>query len=172
MDGLILRTTALCFLLFLLSQTVIFRLISQRDTARWLFNIQCIVSGITILVGNICFGLEGPEYRYFIAVTMILLWLLWIIYMMTVYSYIEASITIRLLMEIAARGHRGATKKRILQIYNPAVIVKRRLDRLIQSGELIKTGNVIQATGRVSVFQLRKRITMWYIVLFPRWKGV
>lgn len=168
MERFILETTALFFVLFLLSQTVLFRIIPERFIVRWLIKIYLLISAVVVLVSYQDGGLDGLAYCYFLGVVMTLLWLLWFIYMMTVYSYIEASITVRLFMEIAAGGVRGVTRNEILHRYNPQIVVERRISRLVESGELVKTGDIIRATNRMSAFQLRDMITKWYFVLFPR----
>jgi hypothetical protein len=159
MDTTILLYSLAAFCVFIILQVIVFRLTLQDEALRWLGKLYCM-TGATLsllLVPNptvafICFvlftGLAG-------------------VYTLCIFSAVEASLTLRILSEVSQAGKKGLAKADLLHRYNKHVIVKRRLERLLRSGDLIfRRGNYIK-TGNKTAYMMRDYIMNIFLLLFP-----
>lgn len=85
--------------------------------------------------------------------------LLCFIYVLSVFGAYEASVRMRLLREIAKARPEGLSLEEILQRYNPEVITRLRLCRLIGSGYVIEQGGLYRASSAENLFFLFDIIT-------------
>lgn len=146
MDSRVLVTSFVSFILFLLSLTVLFRITRQEDAMQWIVRTWV---AIACVIGVVCS--QTVETLVFIVSIFTVLVMLFIF---GIFSIMEASLTIRIFSEIAA-AHEGMTIKKLLATYNRRVILKKRIARLIHSGEL-KVVPAGYAIGRISYFRIRE----------------
>lgn len=143
MDTFIVGSGLFLFLLFLAFQAVIARFTDPEAVITWLIRIFLSITGLL----GIGFIVRIGSVEWFIG-SFIIYTLLTTLYVFGIFSIVEASITLFLLREI----DRDASRP-------PSVdtIIRRRLERLVQSGELAKRGESYVLTKRVSYFVLRER---------------
>jgi hypothetical protein len=98
-----------------------------------------------------------------------------VIYSMLVFNYVigifgllESSLRIKILDVLAVQGENGMSRRGLLRIYNKDTIVKKRVKRLISSGELAYTNGMYHINKRISFVYIP-----YYIVkmMFYLYKG-
>jgi len=89
------------------------------------------------------------------------------IYILTVFSYIESSITIKLFAIIGEHERSGLTRKDLERIYSKDYIVKRRLKRFLAMHVVEREHMMFTLSKRLNSFALRDRIVSLMNVLFP-----
>lgn len=108
--------------------------VEKWKTTRTLF---IVIAGVLILfVLLISFG--EPDLSIMVPVDLFLCLLLVLLYhvgYLTVYAFIDRSITLRLFVEIRKRGG-SVDYEELKEIYNPTLAYQRRLDILVASGYL------------------------------------
>ena len=173
-DSIITGTALLGFVLFVVVHAALFRIIPAGSHIRWMLKLLLIIPGAYLILASI-FAMSAPwvtltqvEFIAIIASTILLFVLEAVVYIMTIYSFAEASITLRLLAEIAAGGGGGVSKKQILKKYNVERIVLLRMVRLTGSGEIKKSGQRYIRTGRISAFTVRHVVNSIFFRLFPK----
>ena len=165
MDNRILIFSFASFISYLVASAVTFRFIHPDRALIWLIKLYCIVEGIALLAG---YGIWNTQAFIAIACWQITIYsLLILLYVGSFFSFTEASITLRILMEIAMRSGRGITKNDIWKRYNTKTIIERRLSRFIQGGDIVKKGRVYTWKNSASPFILRQYIVSIVQFFFP-----
>ena len=103
------------------------------------------VGGYTLEEYVIAFGIYG---------------LLVVLFVFAIFSVFEASLTVKFLSIIAS--HSGITQQYLEHNFGRSDIVKRRLERLLESGDIVKTNGGYQASVRQSFFRFREMFLEWY----------
>lgn len=87
------------------------------------------------------------------------------IYILGVFGIMESSIRIRLLTEIAKKKTEGIGSAELLKLYNTDMILKKRLDRFVGSGDISYDHGFYRAKTKYSPFLLPAFIlrTIWNI---------
>ena len=80
--------------------------------------------------------LLGAPNIFFIIFSLILYTMLVFCYVLGIFGLMESSIRIGLLVQIAKSKNNRMKKNKILKIYNSKVIIAKRLERFVASGEL------------------------------------
>jgi hypothetical protein len=148
MDIEIITAAFITFSFFLALVVILFRIIRQESAILWI--VRAFVSA-----GVVAAIFFVPQW----GVTEVIFWaslygLLTVLFVFGIFSIMEASLTLRFLVEISgARG--GITPAELKRKYNRNFIVKRRIARLLYSGELKKTRGMYML-GRTSYFRLRE----------------
>jgi len=168
MDTIILVSALISFIVFCVVQMIVFRFTDEDRALLWLMKIFLMVEGCSLFAGYFLWG-RGAFVEIVLWHAVIFM-LLVISYTLTVFSYSEASITVRLLGEISRSGSRGTTKNEIIKHYNLGSIVKRRLSRFIANGELVANGQRYRWKNSVSLFLLREKTVRLFQMLFPSWQ--
>ena len=164
MDTTIVIFSFATFILYIILQIVVFRIIHPDRALIWLIKLYCIVEGAALLIE---YGLwNGESYSVMVCWQATIFTLMTALYIISVFGFTEASITLRILTEIAARDTKGTTKKDIWKRYNMEMIVRRRLSRFLAGGEVRKKGSLYEWKNSVSPFIVREFITMLIRLLF------
>jgi hypothetical protein len=168
MDEIIFVSSLTSFVVFCVAQIIVFRFVEEDRALVWLAKLFLLVEGISLLAGYVLW--EQQVYRMVILWHGILFSLLVVSYILSLFSFSEASITLRLLSEIARGKDRGVTKETILARYNVGVVVNRRISRFLMNGELeeIQKGISYRWKNSVSLFIFREKVTKVFGILFPR----
>lgn len=152
-DLVILTSATAAFMMFLMVHVIVFRLVDRAF-------LLCALSYIFLLVGAVIIFFEALLLRQTIPTILLMTFsiygLLVFIYIFGILGVAESSVRIRLLHEIA-KAEKGVTEKELLQSYNAKTIVRKRLHRLVSSGELIEQNGI---------YQINKRLSFIYIPLF------
>jgi hypothetical protein len=89
------------------------------------------------------------------------------IYILTVFSYIESSITIKLFAIIGGHEPEGLTRKELEHIYSKDYIVKRRLKRFLAMRVVERDHLMFTLSKKMNSFALRDRIVSLMNIVFP-----
>lgn len=79
-------------------------------------------------------------------------------FLLSAYSYVESSITIKLFSLIAGAGEKGISKSQVFHIYNKDVIVQRRISRLTAEGIIRKKNGRYSLIPGASPFSFRNSV--------------
>jgi len=157
MDGQFIIMACVSFCFFVLASAILFRMTPQDAAISWMVRAFIVIGIGHALYFWSYWGLVG------------LLWwgtmytFLTMLFVFCVFSVMEASLTLRILSEIARTGTKGMTHKQLLQRYNRNVIVKRRLARLVYSGDLLYVNGAYKQ-NKVSHYMIRE-----YFLICLRW---
>lgn len=151
MDIQIITVAFLSFCLFLISLAVLFRVTNREDGVLWIIRAYI---GVGIATGVLFARTWGGDEILFWAS---LYSLLTALFVFGIFSIMEASVTLRIFTEIA-RSQEGITVFQLLKKHNRIRIVKRRIIRLLHSGELTKS-NGMYTLGKPSYFRLREYVS-------------
>lgn len=88
------------------------------------------------------------------------------IYLLSIYSYIESSITVRIFSLIGERKQKEITMEKLEQLYNVERIVTRRLDRFVAINEVSFDGVRYTKVQKISEFVIRDYIHAFVHVFF------
>lgn len=166
MDLAITLTSLFSFMIFLILQVIVFRRIPPRQVLSWMV-IVFIVTGVAV-TSALPLLLKGTSWTVFVflvAVSWLFYGLVSLIYILAVFGIIESSIRIRLLAEIVRRGTGGITLKELYRTYNRDVIVKKRLERFLASGDISYDRKQYRIKRRLSTFSLPGKVfaLLWKI---------
>ena len=148
LDGMILWSAFIGFVIYLIVHFFIFRQVSDRKVIQWLIRTFLLGGIINISLGLL---LSSQFHRlvnhgaWVVIVTggcsFFIYGLLCFIYVLCVFGPYESSIRLRLLRELEIAGAQGLTQEEILARYNTEIILNRRLNRFIGSGEVVLLGD-------------------------------
>lgn len=166
LDLFIVVTSLLSLVIFLVLHFLVFRFFKTEAVLKAIM----YVSGLTF----ICHGLVSlllafntqpllDQFGFFgmfvaFVLSSFLLLLLLFVYIVGVFGPYESSIRVRLIREVAAGPAEGSDLNRILQNYNPAVILQKRINRLLSSGELQGEGSY-RIRNNQNIFFFLNRMT-------------
>ena len=142
-DGLVLSSAFIGFLVYLAIHFFVFRQVKDKRVIQSLINTFLMGSGVNLsvslfLVSRSSLSSDGILVPVLlIACSFFVYGLACFIYVLCVFGPYESSIRLRLLREIEMAGKDGMTKDELLAKYNTEVILTRRLNRFIGSGEVI-----------------------------------
>jgi len=89
-----------------------------------------------------------------------------VIYLLSVYSYIESSVTLRLFSMIGKSGKSGISYRKIRTEYGVVAIVERRIKRFLAADVIRFNGKTYKAVDKIGVFHLRERLVDVLDILF------
>lgn len=138
------------FILFIAIQVCFFRLVPSKKVLIGIV-VVFMVSGL-LTTGAIFYVLKFDAFRL-VFMMWVLYSLMTFLYIVGVFGVIESSIRLRLLTFVAASPE-GTSMKKIYRSYNYRIIVKKRLDRLSGSGELVFSEGKYRVGRKFSLFLL------------------
>ena len=143
-DYIIMSGSVMGFVIFIIIQLIYFRFTEQKNVIRSL-KIALFLAGIVMvfIYGGFYYCKWQILGNYSIYTYALACVLSVIIYCMMVYLYAhwifgvyESSITVRVLRELACAESKGMRLSQIMEKYNEDIIIRKRLSRLISSGEI------------------------------------
>ncbi len=160
MDYQIALMAFISFILFILTLIVLFHMTAPDKALHWIVS-TCLVIGIG----------EGWYLSRYFGFTELVCWimlylLMVVLFVFGVFSAVEASLTFRMLAEIASTGSGGLTPRQLTRRYNREGIVKRRINRLLSSGEIIFKRGAYEK-NHVSFYSVREYILVILRQIFP-----
>lgn len=157
MEALILSLLFVCFTLFVMAQIIIFRKIEQARVVVWLKYIIVLSNiGFTLLFVLIIPYIL-PRLRIISYLISLMTFNLFVVaYILGVFGMVVSSLRIRILSEIAHRGERGLSIDNLLRHYNKEAIIKERVRRLIQTGDIFCEKGTYRLNNRFSLFLFHK----------------
>lgn len=170
MDILILECSAVSFALFLGSIAVMFRVTRDMESPTWIIRLAAFFGVIAVLIWWIAAQSKGADDQVLLAGAagaLLVFGFAALLFISSVFSAFEASLTVRLLIEIAKAGGTGITKTSILSRYNRDVIVKKRIERFLGSGDLTVTEQGYKVSLNASFFRFREFVFRVARFLFP-----
>lgn len=159
MDTYLFFTAFLSFCLFLAGIAVLFRFTRPEAAIIWMIRTFVGIAVVTV----VAFGRSW-------SLTLFIWWaslygLLTVLFVFGPFSIMEASLTIRLFTEIARSG-RGMTTADLMKHTDRSHIIRRRIDRLLYSGE-IREHHGVYMRGQTSYFGIREVVLGTFRRLFP-----
>lgn len=161
-DALVMGNAFACFLIFVSVHFTFFRFIKSGGVLKWLMNF--FVLGLAFNIGGslgYLWGIPGPLAKAGIlakclsmVVSAILYGLLGFHYVVGVFGPYESSIRLRLIRELYKDHPVGASLEQILNRYNAQMVLKRRLDRLMCSGDLVSESSIYKLKNRKNYFTI------------------
>lgn len=148
MDVELTAAALLSFFLFLVLIAILFRISRQEAAITWMIRAFVGVGAVTAACFVYKWGLT--EYLWWAS----LYGLLTLLFVFGVFGIMEASLTLRILTEIA-RAPEGITTPLLMKTYNRSLIIRRRITRLVYSEELVRTGRTY-ILGKTSYFRIRE----------------
>lgn len=153
MDFFIIVSVLSSFIIFLTAKIVIFRLIRQENIVSGLIYATAVSSilhfmifGIFTIYFFIPFFLSLISYFMFI--------LLDFIFIMAIVGIVTTSLRIQLLIEIYKMGRKGILYNQLLKSYNRKIIVRNRLNRLKDTGDVEESHGYFHYKKKFSYFRL------------------
>jgi hypothetical protein len=156
MDLSIILNTFVSFILFLAVHVFVFRRIAETMVIKWLLYVYYIGAVVDLIGG---FFIIRPYSFVFIPLSLFLYTLLVFIYILGIFGLMESSIRIGLLTKIDQAKDHGLSLKEILRLYNKKIIVDKRLERFIASGELKYDRGYYYVNKKFSYFFINDFIT-------------
>lgn len=90
-----------------------------------------------------------------------------ILYLLTIYSFLESSITVKLFSLIAKEGEKGISIRELKKSYGLHAIVNRRLERLHTVGTVRIENDIVYLKKPNTMFVLRAKIHQILDIFFP-----
>lgn len=171
MDIYIVLTGFLAFLFLIFLLPFVFRMIHAFSAIPWYLWSMGVVAGGCFILWNCVYSIllrSTGNYIEGAIASLCIYVLLAIWYLFGVFGDLEASITLHILTMIARSGKGGIPLNAITASYNRQVIVKRRIERLMWSREIIIVGMYYRLSKKISHSVLREyffRVLNW---IFPR----
>ena len=169
MDIPILITVLVSFLVFLILQFLTFRYIKGQHVFTAMVAVFA-AAGVLTHLGLLVYLWNIPMLiRVFVlCVSVVLYGLLTLISILAVFGIIESSLRIRLLREIVASRYHGITEKGLLKTYNREVILTKRLNRFIASGDLVTIGKQYRLVRRISFYLFPASV---FLIVWKLYRG-
>jgi len=162
MDGAIILTWSLSMIVFSVLQSIGLRRVDRRTSSVWqrkiaiiflclpAFLFICLMLTFSYPLSSVLFG--GGMIMILISGTVLL-------YLLSFYSYVESSITVKLLTLIGLHQP--------LSHYGKKIIVVRRLERLVAIGQIRQIGALYAYSDVVTAFSLRHGVSRLITFFFP-----
>jgi len=145
--------TLVSFALYLLLQIVIFRFLPRSSVVK-LVLYTYFLGGIANII--ICVTRFGTNWEL-VLISFINYSLITAVYILGVFGMVESALRIRLVTEVDRRPQ-GISKSQVLKIYNRELIVNKRLERFLRSGDLKYNRGYYFIGKKVSFFFLHSLI--------------
>jgi predicted permease len=161
-DSVIITSVILGFGIFFLVHCILFRLIEKPDMMRAMTFLS--VAGCVGFFGGTWFLIHTLESRYIIVVSLIYgmtYIVLWFSYVMGVFILFDSSLRMKYLLLISSYGKQGIDEKRLRELSTIGPLIKKRLDRLVASGEVKKSGSQYMLGSKLSLLLVREKLAEW-----------
>lgn len=157
MDSQLIIMGFVSFCFFCLASAILFRMTEREAAVVWMLRAFVVIG-----IGHALY--LGLYWRW-----IGLMWwasfygLFTVLFVFGIFGVVEASLSLRILSEIAGSGRKGITRREMMARYSRQNIVKRRIDRLLFSGELVRSRGTYRL-GKMSYYRVRE-----YFLDFLRW---
>ncbi len=169
MDEYIVISATLVFGVWVAMLPIIFRIRSEESSMCHMIYaaLMCAVL-LTGIVGHRSISMNVDIWNTAVALiyAVSIYVLLVFVFIFGIYSVFEASLTLRFLLEIAS-GKVGITKHELLSRYGVRTIVKRRLERLIESKDIVDGNGTFLLAKHASYFRIREQALSLLRYIFP-----
>lgn len=159
-------SSAVEFALFWVLHVLIFRYVGKQQILKWISYLFLTVSLTAayaewhlVSAFSIIPVTQIAVKLFVLAVVFILFALYTFIYIINIFGAIESAIRVRLLNMVAETGSRGLRKTVLMKKYNKNIIIRKRLLRLVSSGELAVENNQYRINKRISLIFIPVYIT-------------
>lgn len=168
-------STLVSFSIFLLAKVVFFQIQAKDKLVYQIYRIFIkswafgLVSGyffLNYLLDQFSI-LSGQVLLLITIAYMAISTLLTAVYIFGIFLMVYASLHLEILYKVAGFGQKGAAISKIFGLYNKNFIVTRRLQRLVESGELTFSGGKYRLTKSRSPLLIREKISIIITKLFP-----
>ena len=173
MDILIISHALVTFCIFLFLHSIVNRLIDHIQAPVLIPHVFAL-SGIVLCIFSTVWylmGLYGAftliEYVVMMSITLILYTCMSFLYILTIFSVVESSITIKLLHEISKTGKHGIVNDDLMKCYGLHSIIKRRLQRFLQMGVVQRKNSTYIVVHKQNIFSIREIIFALFHTVFP-----
>ena len=167
--------SALSVGVFIVLQILVFRRIDQRACVKWLNRLMTGVAGVAaagalspLVPGHPLHGVSLGTMLVAGASSVGLYGLGVYLYCLYGFGVAESSIRVRILEELGRGDAHGVTFAQLLERYNEEDVIRKRLARFIQSGDLMLDGTIYRPGRRFSVFTVQNRLITWMREVFAR----
>lgn len=169
MDTWIIVSSLFTVILIICSLPILFRVVSQKRAIRAMLIVfffgLLLASGIWIYGANIL-GLSLLQYSSGLLLVVAIYTACVVLFLFTVFSVFEASLTVWFLSEIAKREN-GVSKNELYKTHGVRQIVRKRIERLLDSGDITYNGTLYELGNTQSYFRIREQVLEWYWRIFP-----
>lgn len=169
MDEWIIVSSLVTVLLAICCLPILFRVVSQKLAIRAMLLVfffgLFLACGIWIHKADIL-GLSLMQYATGVVLVIGIYTACVVLFLFTVFSVFEASLTVWFLSEISGRTN-GISKNELLKTYGVRQIVQRRIERLLDSGDIQYNGTLYRLGKTQSYFRIRELVLEWYWRIFP-----
>ena len=161
-------------IIFVAAHIIIGRLIPKSSVFKILFRSYIIPLPLSAVLAIYLFfrlRIPIPSLIYQFLISVILYSISAMVYILDLLGIVESSIRIRLLTLIAAKSNKGMTRSELHEKYNAEIIIKKRIDRFISSGELIRLGNTLKKGSKFSPTLIPAKVIrlFWFLYSNRPW---
>jgi hypothetical protein len=160
MDLLIVYFWLIGLSVFVSLQIFYLRRISRYQALSWLGRVGASSSFLSAFV---CALFIYDKYQSWLFATagfvlvFILVMMSVVIYLLSIYSYIESSVTLKIFALIGAHSKQGLSYTQLLKLYGVSAVVKRRIDRFIALKIIDFDGRNFTSVEKMSAFVFREK---------------
>jgi hypothetical protein len=151
-------------------QLLFLRLCSSFERLGFLFRLQILMTLLLAGCITIIFFLDIITLQTYLMTIFLSEFIfngLVCIYILSIFSYLESSITVKLFMIIAGKKSAGIKRKEIRYLYAKRHIVSRRLKRFVATDIVRKKGLFYEKSPRINAFVIREAVYSVMRTLFP-----
>lgn len=152
-DIFIIATAILIFIIFFVAHIIFLRINKDREPVYGIITIF-LVTGAIGGAFEWFFIFTSPGEKSAVIISLFSYLFIFIAYMLGVFGMMMSSLRLRMLSEIAGRGKTGISEIELLEIYNRDKIIKSRLSRFIQSGDMEYKNRYYYIKKPFSIFEL------------------
>lgn len=170
MEQNIIAICLISFLLYFIVQVLLLKRVKRSMNSLWQIRMLFLFTLLpAVLMGTVAImnHISVSFAVIYGLLTAVIIGLFLVIYLLTVYSYLESSITVKLFMLIADSQNRYVTEKNLHTYYSKQAIIRRRLERFVAIGQIRKEKNKYYAQTETSVFNFRSAFHHIFCFFFP-----
>jgi hypothetical protein len=170
MDIIIILFWLFALILYIFIQIVWLKKIDRNTTLSWQMKLLYIIPiVISLFVFSYKFIFENnlnSAFGYSILLYFLIL-ISYCIYLLSVYSFFESSITVKLLSIISEHSDKGIAIDYFSKTYNWKYIIDRRLIRFLALNQIQYVDNHYQLSQNISAFSIRSIFSKFFRIFFP-----
>lgn len=158
------------FISYILLQMLFLRVFPKFERLGFLFRLDILIS--VLIAGSVTFMfflkvIQLTTYIIILIFSQLIYHGLVGIFMLTVFSYIESSVTLRLLSLIAKNGKDGITRNQIHMLYSKEMIISKRIQWFLSTKVIEKNGFAYVSKKGITMFHMRERVVQLMNQWFP-----
>lgn len=169
MDFIVLFSSILAFILFVVVHALVFRVTTQANILRGL--VLSLFLGMFLGIAIIFllfrfFSVSHEQYYSAFPISFVLFLLLDLSYILGFFGMMASSLRVRILREIYLSKENQLAHTQLLSHYNKRIIVQERLKRLLSAGEVSRRGDTYTLVTRFSVFRIHHFLYVFFKKLY------